>query len=1341
MTRTEQSACKPSSTTASFATLRALLHLNGTGAPSPAPSRKRSDGARSAPKGCAAARRGYLRFTLLLALTAALALALAAPAFASREHEFTTTFATKCLAEPGCTGAELFSPDGVAVNEASGDVYVVDKGEAGVGGRVVRFNKAGVFQSETTGPNATGMGTLTEGSATITGVLKSTGAFTVGEEVTATGLLAGTTITAVEGGGETLQLSQAASESEFATLTAQQSFEKPETLAVDNSCALRIAADPELTQAACEAEDPSNGDVYVVDAGRRVLDKFTAAGEYVGQIAEAQFQEEGLEGVAVDPNGTVWVSQEVKAFAEFTNGATNKFVPPRILAELAAGGFASSGLAVDSKGNFYGAVHPHSQPQVAKWDHTGKNLIESLDGEGSTGIAVNQADDDPLVVSASSVAVFDPEGNLLERLGEEGGAKHLTQGAGIGVNASLETLYVADAATGEIVVFGLAKPTTPKVEGESFKEVDSSSATLGGEVNPRSEPGEPVTEYHFQYGRCTTLDPASCAGSGYEAEVPVPDGQIPADFSVHSVSAHITGLQPAATYHFRLVAKNSHGQGAPGEDRTFTTQGAGGPLALPDNRGWELVSPPDKQGALIKPIAEVGVVQAAASGDAVTYLTNAPTEAQPQGAANESQILSTRAPGSWSSRDIAIPHAGPTGAPLGEGPEFKFFDPELTLSALQPYGEFNPALSAEASESTAYLHSISPSCGSACYRPLVTGKAGFANVPTGTHFGEEEHCLPSGVSNSKTVCGPRFRGATDDLTHVVLSLGPDSEAALTPGAAPGGLYEWSVGTLALVSVLPGPGHEPTAGELGFEASQAARHAISTDGSRIVWHTPLALYLRDSARGETVQLDRAEAACEAAAECTSGGGQFQIASADASRVFFTDTSRLTKTSGAAENHPDLYECAVVVTAEKLTCELTDLSPVKGTESGDVRGGVLGASEDGSYLYFVAKGVLSETPNAQDKKATANRPNLYLRHGTTTTFITTLAAGDEHDFDEEAGQYSALLYLQPTRASASGRFLELMSQAPLMGYDNRDRATGKPVAEVYLYDAASNQLRCASCEPTGVRPVGVEELKLETGSGGLVVGRAIWPQNALVAANVPGWTNEGGEGAGTAKSRYQPRYLNDEGRLFFNTADALVPQDSNGTQDVYEYEPPGVGDCTEASSTFSPRSGGCVSLISSGASSQESAFLDASESGNDVFFLTSARLSALDTDTSRDVYDAHVCTGASPCITYTPTQTSPCIDEASCKAPSPPQPSIFGAPASATFQGPGNPTSATPPPAKPKTAAQIRAEHLKKALKACKKDKKKSKRQACEKQARKRYGPLKKAKKSSHTSNTANDRRAK
>jgi hypothetical protein len=65
------------------------------------------------------------------------------------------------------------------------------------------------------------------------------------------------------------------------------------------------------------------------------------------------------------------------------------------------------------------------------------------------------------------------------------------------------------------------------------------------------------------------------------------------------------------------------------------------------------------------------------------------------------------------------------------------------------------------------------------------------------------------------------------------------------------------------------------------------------------------------------------------------------------------------------------------------------------------------------------------------------------------------------------------------------------------------------------------------------------------------------------------------------------------------------------------------------------------------------------------------------------------------------------------------------------GAGNlkPAATTPAP-KPKTAAQIRAEKLAKALRSCRGYRKKAKRTRCEKQARKQFGTAKQAKRASN-----------
>ncbi len=150
------------------------------------------------------------------------------------------------------------------------------------------------------------------------------------------------------------------------------------------------------------------------------------------------------------------------------------------------------------------------------------------------------------------------------------------------------------------------------------------------------------------------------------------------------------------------------------------------------------------------------------------------------------------------------------------------------------------------------------------------------------------------------------------------------------------------------------------------------------------------------------------------------------------------------------------------------------------------------------------------------------------------------------------------------------------------------------------------------------------------------------------------------------------------MFFDAVDPLVPQATNGKEDVYEYEPVGVGGasgCTVALPTYVPSAAGCVSLVSSGTSSEESVFLDASKGGSNVFFLSAAQLVPQDVGTSLSVFDAHACSAESPCVSA-PVSPPPCSSGDACKAAPSPQPAIFGAPASATFSGAGNLTAVTP-----------------------------------------------------------------
>jgi hypothetical protein len=640
-------------------------------------------------------------------------------------------------------------------------------------------------------------------------------------------------------------------------------------------------------------------------------------------------------------------------------------------------------------------------------------------------------------------------------------------------------------------------------------------------------------------------------------------------------------------------------------------------------------------------------------------LASVPTEAEPQGNTSIASVLSTRGPSGWSSQVIATPHDEATGPSIGNGGEYRFFSEDLSRGVVQPFGNF-ASLSPEASEATPYLHAdylngnVNEHCQTSCYQPLVTR----ANTRAGAVFGEEingecEHFI----------CGPRFVDATPDLSHVVL----ESEAQLTSIFNPGRFYEWSGGVLAPLYLLPkGEGGEAVnAGELDERAP--IDHRLADNGS-VFFSYGGHLYLHDFAKGESVRLDVAQGV----AEPSEGGAEFLYASGDGSRVLFTDSKQLTKASGGG-----LYECRIVEAAGGSACEL-ELTGLSG-------GALVGGSQDASYLYFVGAG----------EKLIVDRDT---GRRWTTTEGPVIPQTSTSGFQPYGGG------MPNYRVSPNGRFVAFMSDQNLTGYNNRDAINGRPDEEVYLYDASSNRLVCASCNPTGARPVGAEYNVSALTSGDFSFSGGIG-----VAANLPPWTI-----ANARASLYQPRFLSDSGRLFFDSHDALVPQDVNGTQDVYEYEPAGTGSCSKASATFGERSDGCVGLISSGGSPEESAFLDASETGGDVFFLTTARLAPQDYDNALDVYDAHECTAAVPCYPLAPVSPPACTTGDSCKAP---QPSVFGSPSSATFSGAGNIASGSTPIVKPRSLT--RARKLARALAACRKERHRQ-RAVCERGARRRYG---------------------
>jgi hypothetical protein len=232
---------------------------------------------------------------------------------------------------------------------------------------------------------------------------------------------------------------------------------------------------------------------------------------------------------------------------------------------------------------------------------------------------------------------------------------------------------------------------------------------------------------------------------------------------------------------------------------------------------------------------------------------------------------------------------------------------------------------------------------------------------------------------------------------------------------------------------------------------------------------------------------------------------------------------------------------------------------------------------------------------------------------------------------------------------------MSERSLTGYQNSDATSGVRDQEVFRYDAVGDDVVCVSCNPTGASPEG-QRFHVE---GGFVKvdPQGLW-DDRWVAAILPEARTS------PDRSLYRPRVVLDNGRVFFNSADSLVPADANRTWDVYQYEPSGVGSCPAGSAAVARTGAACLSLLSSGKAEEESAFLDASASGDDVFFLGPGRLSGRDKDTVYDVYDARV-NGSEEALLPVPA----CLGEA-CR-PSAAPPSVPDS-ASESFHGAGNRT---------------------------------------------------------------------
>lgn len=674
---------------------------------------------------------------------------------------------------------------------------------------------------------------------------------------------------------------------------------------------------------------------------------------------------------------------------------------------------------------------------------------------------------------------------------------------------------------------------------------------LQGVVNPNNST---LTDCHFEYGTTATYP------NTYQAPCsPMPEGGV----KPVTVEAHLEGLTPGVTYHFRLFATNGAGT-ASGSDGTFVPVGASGgescpneqiraennSLALPECRAYEMVTPPGKEGFPATFYAYDG-------GSRLAYQSGAGNIAKSgQNSALANSYVSARSATGWETLSALN---GVSGS-LFSAPSYV-----TTIGALP----------------VAYSGDLLSSLWDINRRGGPAGNNLYRRDPDGMFT----------QTGGEPLYEVNIQGTSTDLSHVL--LGPYPSA--TP-YGPGVYDVLGVGDDQTRRVdVDNAGNPVSACTVTLQDRSevnAFARSISRDGRVIVASVvggcggPNPASEELWARiGDTTSVDVSASHCTRTAGDPGGlcngpvggancrttpngievgtgcrGATFAGAALDGSRVIFTTTQQLVDED--TDNGDDIYACDISAGVPQPVGRANPCSGfmrISVPESGAAEvENVLLVSGDGSTILFTAKGILASNDDALGEGAVAGDHNLYVwRQGSGhpnghSTFVGRLESGD----------------VQGAQSTPDGNSLVFTTASPLVRTDTDE------ARDVYRYDAVTGELTRISTNVSGVG-----------GNGG------------LDASITP------------ATERNSHPAISDDGKkVVFVTAEALSPADGNAEPDAYLWTP------TRISLISSGAAGGGVVNGNVG----DSVVVDAS--GKDIYFNTAAALTPADGDDIGDVYDA-------------------------------------------------------------------------------------------------------------------------
>jgi hypothetical protein len=293
-----------------------------------------------------------------------------------------------------------------------------------------------------------------------------------------------------------------------------------------------------------------------------------------------------------------------------------------------------------------------------------------------------------------------------------------------------------------------------------------------------------------------------------------------------------------------------------------------------------------------------------------------------------------------------------------------------------------------------------------------------------------------------------------------------------------------------------------------------------------------------------------------------------------------------------------------------------SAIRFSSTGDAV--VVNVAEDGSRAYFVSTIAIDDAgSNPHGAVPQPGQQNLYLSEEGRIRFVATVTLSDVEGEVNDLGalvnglglwtekspdlppRFSNQPAKDPSRLTPDGTVMVFQSRADL------DGSSSNGSRQIYRYDSGGDRLHCISCNPTKVPGL----------SGGATLQTVGEAQSSAPPFSAFGFV---------------PNLRADGLRAFFESTEPLVAADTDGLQDIYEWEEAGVGSCGKA--------GGCVYLISSGHSTHENYLYGLSQSGDDVFFTTDDVLVANDNDTL-SIYDARV-NGGFPLADTTTCQGEGC-----------------------------------------------------------------------------------------------------